>query len=51
LCDQFATQRFDRNPEDEGALAVDFDDRQPLAMRRLELRVPGDVDLSIIDPF
>src|SRR5207244_2981819 len=33
---------------DEGAFAVDLDDRQPLAMRCLELRVAGDVDLSII---
>ena len=29
---------------DEGALAVDLDHRQPLAVAGLELRVAGDVD-------
>jgi hypothetical protein len=30
---------------DERLLAVDLDDRQPLAVPRLELQVAGDVDL------
>jgi hypothetical protein len=51
LWDQFATQRFDRDPVDECALAVDLDNRKPFAMCRLELWVPGDVDLSIVDPL
>jgi hypothetical protein len=29
---------------DEGSLAVDFEDRQPFAVPRLEPRVAGDVD-------
>jgi hypothetical protein len=51
LCRQFASQRFDRNPIDEGALAVDLDDRQPLAVCRLQRRVAGDVDLAVRDIF
>jgi hypothetical protein len=49
LCDQFATQGFDRNPVDESTLTVDFDDGKPLAVGRLKFGVAGDVDLSIID--
>jgi hypothetical protein len=32
---------------DEGARAVDLDDRQPFAIARLELIVAGDVDLLV----
>jgi hypothetical protein len=34
---------------DEGALAVDLDHRQPLAVPSLELRVTGDVDLDELE--
>ena len=34
---------------DERPLAVDLDDRQPLAIPRLELGVAGDVDLVQIE--
>jgi hypothetical protein len=51
LCSEFATQRFDRNPIDEGALAVDLDDGQPLAVGRLELGDVRDVDLAVVDAF
>jgi hypothetical protein len=51
LCGQFATQSFDRDPIHEGALAVDLDYRQPLAVRRLQRGVAGDVDLVVRDAF
>ena len=35
---------------DEGAFALDLDDRQPLAVPRLELRVAADVDLLQLEP-
>ena len=44
LCLHFATKRTGVDVVDEGALAVDLDDRQPLAVARLELGVAGDVD-------
>ena len=34
----------------EPAPAVDFDDRQPLAVFRLESRVAGDVHLTQVEP-
>ena len=45
MCAQFATERLDRDAVDEGALARDLENRQPLAVRRLELVDAGDVDL------
>jgi hypothetical protein len=35
---------------DEGALAVDLDDRQPLAITRLESRIAADVNLLELEP-
>jgi hypothetical protein len=34
---------------DEGPLPVDLDDREPLAVRRLQPVVPGDVDLRELE--
>ena len=45
LCGQLPHQRVARNVVDERALAVDLDDRQPLAIPPLELGVAPDVDL------
>jgi len=45
LCAQFATERLDRDAVDEGTLAADLDDGQPLAVGGLELVDAGDVDL------
>jgi hypothetical protein len=44
LC-ELGTQRFRIDEVREGPLAVDLDDRQPLPIAILELRVPRDVDL------
>jgi hypothetical protein len=38
-------QRIGMDVVGEDALAVDLDDREPLAIRRLQLRVAADVDL------
>jgi hypothetical protein len=35
---------------DEGPLAVDLDDREPLPVGGLERRVAGDVDLLEVEP-
>jgi hypothetical protein len=51
LCAQFATQRLDRNAVDKGALAADLEDRQPLAIRRLEGGIAGDVDGVVCNAF
>jgi hypothetical protein len=45
LCGQLATKRIRRDVVDEGALAVDLDHRQPLAIPSLELWIAADVDL------
>jgi hypothetical protein len=45
LCGYFATKSFGIHVIDESALAVDLHDRQPLAMLRLEPRIPADVNL------
>jgi hypothetical protein len=45
LCRQFSSQRGRIDEVDEGPLAVELDDRQPLPIPGLELRVAADVDL------
>jgi hypothetical protein len=45
LCGYFATKRIWIHVIDESALAVDLHNRQPLAIVRLEPRIPADVDL------
>jgi hypothetical protein len=45
LCSQLVPQRLGLDEVDERALAVDLDDRQPLAVALLEPRVARDVDL------
>jgi hypothetical protein len=45
LCLHFATKRTSVDVVDEGALALDLDHGQPLAVARLELGIAGDVDL------
>ena len=45
MCRYFAPKRISIDVIDESALAVDLDDRQPLAILRLEPRIPADVDL------
>jgi hypothetical protein len=35
---------------DEGSLAVDLDDRQPLAVARLQVGIPVDGDLLVVEP-
>jgi hypothetical protein len=45
LCGYFATKSIWIHVIDESTLAVDLDDRQPLAILRLEPRIPADVDL------
>jgi hypothetical protein len=47
---QLAQQRGLVQVVDEGLLAVDLDDREPLAVAGLELVVPGDVDRLVGDP-
>jgi hypothetical protein len=42
---ELATQRVRVDVVDEGALAVDLDDRKPLPKTSLELRLARDVDL------
>jgi hypothetical protein len=42
---ELATERVGRDVVDEGALAIDLDDGQPLAVARLEFLVAADVDL------
>jgi hypothetical protein len=44
LC-ELPAKRAGIDEEDEGALAVDLHNRQPLAVLLLELVVPADVDL------
>ena len=45
LCAHFATECICIDVIDEGALAVDLDDRQPLPESRLEVGIAADVDL------
>jgi hypothetical protein len=45
LCGQTAAERVRVDVVGEDPLAVDLDDREPLAVAGLELRVAGDVDL------
>jgi hypothetical protein len=45
LCGYFATKSILIHVIDESTLAVDLHDRQPLAILRLEPRIPADVDL------
>ena len=45
MCLHFATQRTSVDVVDEGALTLDLDDAQPLAVARLEPGIAGDVDL------
>ena len=45
MCGYFATKSLWIHVIDESALAVDLHNRQPLAILRLESRVPADVDL------
>jgi hypothetical protein len=49
LCGYFATKSIGIHVIDESALAVDLHNRQPLAILRLEPRVPADVDLVEIE--
>jgi hypothetical protein len=48
LC-ELAAQRGRVDVVDEGTLAADLHDRQPLAVALLELGVSGDVDLTKVD--
>jgi hypothetical protein len=45
LCGYFATKSIWIHVVDESALSVDLHNRQPLAIPRLEPRIPADVDL------
>ena len=45
MCGYFATKRIWIHVVDESALAIDLHNRQPLAILRLEARIPADVDL------
>jgi hypothetical protein len=45
LCGYFAPKSIWIHVIDESALAVDLHNRQPLAILRLEPRIPADVDL------
>ena len=44
MCGYFATKSIWIHVIDESALAVDLHNRQPLAILRLEPRIPADVD-------
>ena len=45
MCGYFATKSIWIDVIDESALTVDLHNRQPLAITRLEARIPADVDL------
>jgi hypothetical protein len=49
LCAQFAPKRIRIDEVHEGALAVDLDDWEPLAVLRFELFVTADVDLPELE--
>jgi hypothetical protein len=49
LCGQFAPQSGRIDVVDEGALAVDLDDRQPFPILRLELQIAVDLDLAQVE--
>jgi len=46
----FSQQRSLVEVVDEGTLAVDLEDGQPLAVPRLELWIAGDIDELVLDP-
>ena len=46
MCGQPAPQRVREDVVREQPLALEFDDREELAVRGLEVGVPGDVDLD-----
>lgn len=46
MCAELAPETFRLDVVDEGALAVDLDDRKELAIPSLELSIAGDVDLA-----
>ena len=46
MCSELATKRIRLDVVDERPAPVDLDDRQKLAVARLELRVARDVDLG-----
>ena len=47
---ELSPQRIGRNEVDERALAVDLDDRDQLAIARLELGIPVDRHLLELEP-
>jgi hypothetical protein len=47
---ELATERGSVHVVDERPLAVDLDDREPLAVARFELRVAPDVDFLQLEP-
>jgi hypothetical protein len=49
LCD-LSAERLGLDEVGERPLAVDFHDRKPLAVPRLELRIAADVDLLELEP-
>jgi len=49
LCGYFATKSIWIHVIDESALTVDLHNREPLAVQRLEPRIPADVDLLEIE--
>jgi hypothetical protein len=49
LCRQLATKRLRLDVVRESLDAVDLHDRDQLPIARLQLRIPGDVDLSQVE--
>jgi hypothetical protein len=49
LCGYFATKSSWIHVIDESALAVDLHNRQPLAILRLQPRIPADIDLVEVE--
>jgi hypothetical protein len=49
LCGQFAAEGIRRDVVDEGLDAADLDHRDQLAVARLELLLPRDVDLAQLE--
>ena len=48
MCGEFATQSVRWDEVDERSLAVDLDDREPLAVGGLELGDAGDLDFLVL---
>jgi hypothetical protein len=46
---ELAQQRVEEDVVDEGTLAVDLDDRQPLAIASLEVGIAADVNLDELE--